>query len=82
MDEIPYLLNPTIFESAKFSVEKFLKSLSYIKWCIGSLGLWNPFSLINFLKKHQSKSRMLPNTKSYRVMEQMTEMWTNFAKTG
>ena len=45
--------------------------------------LWNPLNLINqlFIYKFAFK-KYKPKSEEYKLMEQMTELWINFAKNG
>ena len=81
-DEIPYLYNLTMFDYSSFSMEKLSNSLICLKWYFWSLKLWNPCNFWSFSKKSLMGKELKSESKSYKLMEQMTEMWINFAKTG
>ena len=48
-----------------------------------TLNLWNPLNLFNCLLKFRlARKTFVKDTDDYKLMDQMTDLWINFAKNG
>ena len=72
-----------MFDAKNVTFDSISKNLSSFKWAFWNLSLWNPFKLFSFLFKYLSGAKPVKKgSTNYLMMEKMTELWVNFAKTG